>query len=541
MDKRGQPDTSIRDAVKSVSKEIAEKYVQEIVKETTKRVLGKQSEKLNEKELVKLEKQLKKLSDEEKLDQFGEAVDGASRDISQGGIKDERLLEKIDTRLAETFEKKIPDLLPKIILPPLTKMILIAIAIIAVLILGLVNDDGQYWPEATIDVIDSNPATEGEIIIFTGSGTTDDPNGYITAYRWESDRYGFLSSSQSFETTLPPGEHIIILQVRDNNGEWSEPDETYIEVLPVEPENQAPEAHIDYIYPNTTVYTGTPVIFEGYGSDPDENDYITAYEWQIENEIVSNSKTFTIETISAGTHTVQFRVRDDNGEWSEPDETYIEVLPVEPENQAPEAHIDYIYPNTTVYTGTPVTFAGYGTDTDENDYITAYEWRINTEIISKTKTFTIKTLPVGTHTVQFRVMDNNEAWSEPDEAYVEVLPLLLPDLHVSEFSLNPPTPVQYSQVSVRIGVYNQGTVRSGSFIVEWWAGENFTTPACTWKVNSLDAGEKRILTCAYKGYRSWYGRLTTRVVVDSLGTVAESDEENNVERKVISVSQMELY
>jgi hypothetical protein len=446
VDKRGQPDTSIRDAVKSVSKELTEKYVQEIVKEATERVLGKQSEKLNEKEIVKLEKRLKRLSDEEKLEQFEEAVEGASRDISQGNIRNEGLLEKVDTRLAETFEKKIPNLLPKIILPPLTKTILIAIAIIAVLILGLVNDDGQYWPEATIDAIDPNPATEGETIIFTGSGTTDDPDGYITAYRWESDRYDFLSSSQSFETTLPPGEHVITLQVRDGNGEWSEPDETYIEVLPVESENQPPRAHIDYIEPDTTVYTGTPVTFTGYGTDP-----------------------------------------------------------------------------------------------DEDDHITTYEWRINTEIVSNAETFTTETLPIGTHTVQFRVKDNNKAWSELAEAYIKVLPLPSPDLFVSQFSLDPSTPVQYSQVSVRIGVRNQGTARSGSFIVEWWAGENFTAPACTWKVNSLAAGEERILTCTYKGYRSWYGWLTTKVVVDSSGVVAESNEENNTERKVISVSKFILY
>ncbi|RZB31062.1 MAG: hypothetical protein AEth_01016 [Candidatus Argoarchaeum ethanivorans] len=425
MDKRGQPDTSIKDAVKSVSKEIAEKYVHEIVKETTKRVLGKQSEKLNEKELVKLEKRLKRLSDEEKLEQFEEAVDGASRDISQGELRDERMLEKVDTRLAETFEKKIPDLLPKIILPPLTKMILIAIAIIAVSILGLVNDDGQYWPEAIIDVIDSNPATEGEIIIFTGSGTTDDPDGYITAYRWESDRYGFLSNSQSFETTLPPGEHIIILQVRDNNGEWSEPDEAYVEVLPIEPENQPPEAHISYIDPTPPVYIGTPVTLAGHGTDPDKEDHITAYEWQIDNEIISKTETFTIETLSVGTHIIQFRVRDNNGEWSEPDEAYVEVLPIEPENQPPEAHISYIDPTPPVYIGTPVTLAGHGTDPDKEDHITAYEWQIDNEIISKTETFTIETLSVGTHIIQFRVRDNNGEWSEPDEAYVEVLPLPL--------------------------------------------------------------------------------------------------------------------
>ena len=385
MDKKGQPDTSIRDAVKSVSKEITEKYVHEIVKKATERVLEKQSEKLNEKEIVRLEKQLKKLSDEEKLEHFKEAVEATSKNFSQGEIMDEGLLEKIDGRLAETLEKKIPELLPKIILSPMAKAILIAIAIIAVSIIVIVNEEDQseefYPPEATID------------------------------------------------------------GVRDEDGEWSEPDETYIEVLPVEPENQAPEAYIDYIEPDTTVYTGTPLTLAGYGTDPDENDQIAAYEWRIGNEIVSNRETFTIETLSVGSHRVEFRVRDENGEWS-----------------------------------------------------------------------------------------------EPTESRIEVISLPLPDLRVSEFSLDPSTPVQHDPVSVRIIVYNQGTARSDSFIVEWWAGENYREPACIWGVKGLAAGEERILTCTYEGYPSWYKQLTTMVVVDSSEEVAESNEENNINRATISVN-----
>jgi subtilase family serine protease len=112
---------------------------------------------------------------------------------------------------------------------------------------------------------------------------------------------------------------------------------------------------------------------------------------------------------------------------------------------------------------------------------------------------------------------------------------LIPDLFVNEFSLNPETPIQGDPVSVRVGVYNQGTDRSGAFTVQWWAGENFKEPACTWQVDSLAARGGRILTCPYDGYRSWYSRLTTKVVVDSSEEVAESNEENNEDRKTIVV------
>ncbi len=51
----------------------------------------------------------------------------------------------------------------------------------------------------------------------------------------------------------------------------------------------------------------------------------------------------------------------------------------------------------------------------------------------------------------------------------------------------------------------------------------------------LAAGGGRILTCNYAGYPSWYAKLTTKVVVDSGGAVAESDEGNNTLKREISV------
>ncbi len=58
-----------------------------------------------------------------------------------------------------------------------------------------------------------------------------------------------------------------------------------------------------------------------------------------------------------------------------------------------------------------------------------------------------------------------------------------PDLYVSEFALDPATPTQGRPVAVRVGVYNKGTARTGSYRVQWWADENFSAPACEWKVD----------------------------------------------------------
>jgi hypothetical protein len=113
----------------------------------------------------------------------------------------------------------------------------------------------------------------------------------------------------------------------------------------------------------------------------------------------------------------------------------------------------------------------------------------------------------------------------------------IPDLFVSEFSLDPSTPTQGSPVSVRVGVYNKGTAASGPFTVQWWPGENYQEPACKWQVDGLVANGGRILTCTYPGYPSWYSNLVTKVAVDPLSEVAESNENNNVYKETISVNR----
>ena len=141
------------------------------------------------------------------------------------------------------------------------------------------------------------------------------------------------------------------------------------------------------------------------------------------------------------------------------------------------------------------------------------------------------------------VVDSSDEVAESDEENnedkmtISVSHQPEPDLYVSEFSLEPSTPIQGSPVSVRIGAYNKGTEESGPFTVQWWAGEKYQAPACTWEVDSMPARGGKILTCTYDGYPSWYSSLTTKAVVDSSDEVAESDEENNEDKMTISVSK----
>ncbi len=117
-------------------------------------------------------------------------------------------------------------------------------------------------------------------------------------------------------------------------------------------------------------------------------------------------------------------------------------------------------------------------------------------------------------------------------------PIALPDLYVSEFSLNPDPPHKSQVTQVRVGVYNQGNAASTGFKVQWYAGSGYPSAACNWNVGSLAAHGGQILTCNAPAntWGSWYGSITTRVKVDPDGSVTESNEGNNIYDKNISVS-----
>jgi len=79
-------------------------------------------------------------------------------------------------------------------------------------------------PTATITAPVTNVTiTEGDSIIFTGTGT--DPDGSIAAYEWRNGNCNtgtLLSSAQTFsKNDFTVGSHIVYLRVQDNEGAWS--------------------------------------------------------------------------------------------------------------------------------------------------------------------------------------------------------------------------------------------------------------------------------------------------------------------------------
>jgi hypothetical protein len=80
--------------------------------------------------------------------------------------------------------------------------------------------------------------------------------------------------------------------------------------------NKSPIATIDSITPNPAT-TGQKITFTGHGADTDGT--VTAYEWTSSiNGLLSTASSFSTSSLSAGTHTISFRVKDDDGAWSNP-------------------------------------------------------------------------------------------------------------------------------------------------------------------------------------------------------------------------------
>lgn len=82
---------------------------------------------------------------------------------------------------------------------------------------------GNDPPTATIDSISPNPATQGQIVSFYGTGT--DTDGTVEAYNWRSSLDGQLSAQEDFSTSsLSIGTHTIFFKVQDDDGAWSTED-----------------------------------------------------------------------------------------------------------------------------------------------------------------------------------------------------------------------------------------------------------------------------------------------------------------------------
>jgi hypothetical protein len=110
------------------------------------------------------------------------------------------------------------------------------------------------------------------------------------------------------------------------------------------------------------------------------------------------------------------------------------------------------------------------------------------------------------------------------------------DLYVESITFEPSPPVAHLPLKVAVRVRNQGVVDSGSFVVRWWGGKDFTSVSCEWTVATLTAGSTATLACDNFRYSSAYGSIVTKAHADTQNVVVESDETNNILENTITIA-----
>ena len=192
--------------------------------------------------------------------------------------------------------------------------------------------------------------------------------------------------------------------------------------------NQKPIASITLISPNPAE-SGQTVIFQGQGTD---DGTILLWEWtsSIDGDLGSSAEIQSSSSI--GTHTISFRVMDDNSEWSD---ITTDILVINPQSSSdniiPTATIQTINPTETLE-GESIYFHGYGSDSD--GYVESYSWRSSIDgIFSSESSFSSSDFSAGSHTIYFKVKDNNAEWSNEATRAITIIK--------NTTNNNPPVPI----------------------------------------------------------------------------------------------------
>jgi len=308
----------------------------------------------------------------------------------------------------------------------------------------LVQEDNDP-PTAIIDYITPNPAQVGEDVTFSGHGEALD--GSITGYSWESNIDGWLSGLSSFTTSsLTEGTHTISFKVQDDEGIWSEavtqalvvgaiPTEIIIDIDNRDAETSQTET---WKVSGATDPCGADSVYSRDGATftwhftPSQSGIYEVSMWWTEWPSRSTSVPVDIEH-SGGTTTVYINQQQNGGQWNSLDDylfesgsSYNVTIIAQPgpsstcadavrfnfiqSNDSPTAIIDYITPNPA-QVGEDVTFSGHGEALDGS--ITGYSWESNIDgWLSGLSSFTTSSLTEGTHTISFKVQDDEGIWSE---------------------------------------------------------------------------------------------------------------------------------
>jgi subtilisin family serine protease len=234
--------------------------------------------------------------------------------------------------------------------------------------------------------------------------------------------------------------------------------------------NLQPWAIIDSISPNPA-NEGEEVSFTGHGDDNDG--FIVEFEWKSNIDgILSDNHTFSTSALSVGTHQISFRVKDNDGVWSQKVMVNIRI------NQIPIAYIEFISPNPA-NEGETVGFSGYGSD---DRAIVAYNWRSDIDgFLSNSESFSM--VPsLGVHQIYLRVQDDDGVWSEETMQNLRINKI--PEAFIDSVSPNPAVEGE------AVGFTGHGIDDGNIIAYEWKSSlDEYLNDLASFSTNMLSVGD----------------------------------------------------
>jgi PKD repeat protein len=246
----------------------------------------------------------------------------------------------------------------------------------------------------------------GETVTFDASDSTDDSLNLEYFFDFGDDEdSGWITSATTTHAYNKGGSFTASLVVRDGQSRESE-NSALVDIQVIKPPNLAPIAFIDTISPNPSTL-GTTVQFSGHGQDDDGT--VTDYEWSSSLDgFLSTDPVFSTSELSAGDHTISFKVKDNLGDWS--DEAFRE-LTVKLENILPALEI--ISPSDFEEVSGEVVISGLAEDDDGavvrvEVRMDEGSWEVAQGTTAWSYTLNTSELAQGEHTISVRAFDGEE-------------------------------------------------------------------------------------------------------------------------------------
>lgn len=273
----------------------------------------------------------------------------------------------------------------------------------------LTREAANRPPVPVLTFYPTDPSVD-ETVTFDGRDSTDPDDGdYVDEYNFEygdGSSSGWVTTATATHVYAASGTYTARLRVRDSQGlESTSPDTASVTVTPASTNK-----------PPTAVLTANPtsaekdeeVTFSGtssFDTDGVVSQYLFTYGDGTNSGWVSTGTVKHAYT-KEGVFTATLKVQDDDGADSAVVSAQVTVLDT---NEKPTASITSIEPNPAMV-GDDITFVGTGTDPDGT--IAAYSWESDMDgPLGNTASVTAK-LQEGTHTIIFKVQDDDGDWSD---------------------------------------------------------------------------------------------------------------------------------